>query len=158
MNPAVVGTAELSSPTFSSEWTLFREDELVCRGHRSDLRHPHVVEFDDGRQWRIERRNFDTIELTQDGVVLATATRTDPRGRWQIAGRTFSFDLRPESILRRRWLLIVGGQTVAVLRGGLLSFNRIAIDAALPVPLEGLWLAWAAIVHAWRAVGGPEEP
>lgn len=107
--------------------------------------------------WEIRRLSFDRLSLVEDGVLLAAATRTSPLGRWQIAGRTFSFDLKPDSIIRHRWLLIVGGQTVATLRGGALTFNHISIDTSLPVPLEGLWLAWAVMVHAWRAVGGPEE-
>lgn len=154
---SVVGRAELTSQPLSTAWTLFREGQLVCVGRRADLRHPHRIEFQDGRVWEIERLTFDTLALVEDGTQLAVATRTDPRGRWQIAGKTFSFDLKPDSIIRHRWSLIVGGQPVATLRGGLLTFNRIAIDTSLPVPLEGLWLAWAVMVHAWRAVGGPEE-
>lgn len=153
---SVLGHAELTSSPLSTVWTLHGDDELICIGRRSDLRRPHRIEFEDGRVWELERSSFDTISLVEDGVQLAVATRTDPRGRWQIAGPTFSFDLQPQSVLRHRWLLIVGGQTIATLRGGLLSFNTISVDTALPLPLEGLWLAWAAMVHPWRAVGGPE--
>lgn len=155
---AVLGRAELNSQPLSTIWTLSREGELVCVGKRGDLRHPHRIEFQDGRVWEIRRLTFDSIAIVEDGVQLAVASRTGPRGRWQIAGRTFSFDLEPQSVLRHRWLLEVGGQTVATIRGGVLSFNRIAVHTSLPVPLEGLWLAWAAVVHAWRAVGAPEEP
>ncbi len=154
---AVLGRAELTSQPLSTVWTLSRDDQLVCVGRRRDLRHPHRIEFQDGRIWEIERLTFDSIALIADGVQLAVATRTDPRGRWQIAGPTFSFDLHPQSVMRHRWTLSVGGQPVATIRGGLMSFNRMSIDTTLPVPLEALWLAWAAMVHAWRAAGGPER-
>ncbi len=153
----LVGTAQLTSTLFSPVWTLSRQGEVLCTGRRSDLRHPHTVRFSDGRTWTIERRSFDLVQVVENNTVLASATRLDVRGAWEISSQTFAFELRPRSFLRHRWDLIVGGQPIATLRGGLLTFNRMAVDATLPVPLEGLWLAWTVAVHTWRAVGGPDD-
>lgn len=106
----------------------------------------------DGRQWLIRPAGWGAVELVEGDLLLARAERRTWLGRvWDLTGESFGYELRARSMALRRWSIELGGGTIATLTGGLASFNRLKVEAGIPIPLETVMLSWHVIVRAWEA-------
>ena len=146
------GSGEMRSAFLSRDWELRKEGGLIAVGRRQVWRRTSEVELSDGRQWLISPAGWGTVELTERDDVLARGQRLNWVGRaWDLTGESFAYELRAQSMALRRWAIELGGGPVAHLNGGVASFNRLRIEANLPVPLEAVMLSWHIIVRAWEA-------
>lgn len=146
------GKGEMRSPWFSRTWKLTKDDTVIASAHRSVWRRTSEIQLPDGREWVIRPRGWGVVELVEDDQILARAERLSFLGRaWELTGQSFGYELRARSMALRRWSIELGGGQVAGLHGGVASFNRLTVDAGLPVPLEAVMLTWHVIVRAWEA-------
>jgi hypothetical protein len=146
------GSGEMRSTFFSRNWELRRDEGLLAVGHRHVWRRTSEIELNDGRHWLISPTGWGEIELTERDEVLARGERLNWIGRkWELTGESFGYELRANSMALRKWSIELGGGPVAQLNGGVASFNRLRIEANLPVPLEAVMLSWHIIVRAWEA-------
>ncbi len=142
----------MRSPLFSRTWELGQNDRLIASAHRSVWRRTSEISLPDGRQWLIKPAGWGVVELVEGEVPLARAERRNWLGRiWDLTGESFGYELRARSMTLRRWSIELGGGAIATLVGGVASFNRLRVDAGLPVPLEAVMLSWHVIVRAWEA-------
>jgi len=146
------GTGDMRSTLFSRAWELRKDGALIAVASRRVWRRTSEIELSDGRQWLISPSGWGIVELTARDEVLAKAERANWLGRaWDLTGESFGYDLRAQSMALRKWTIELGGGPVARLDGGVASFNRLRIEANLPVPLEAVMLSWHIIVRAWEA-------
>ena len=146
------GNGVMRSTFFSRNWELRKEGGLIAVGHRHVWRRTSEIELNDGRRWSISPVGWGVVELTERDEVLARGERLTWLGRkWELTGESFGYELRAQSMALRRWLIELGGAPIARLDGGVASFNRLRIEANLPVPLEAVMLSWHIIVRAWEA-------
>jgi hypothetical protein len=93
--------------------------------------------------------------LDADGEELARITRTSWFGRhWEISSKRWAYDLESDP-RPRRWQITVGGTSVAQISGSLVSYNRVAVEAPLGVPILVIALAWHVIARPWEAAAAP---
>jgi len=146
------GGGELRSTLFSRAWELRKDGALIAVGRKHVWQRTSEIELTDGRHWIISPGGWGMVELTERDEVLARAARQTWLGRaWDLTGESFGYELRARSMTLRRWSIELGGGEVARLDGGVASFNRLRIQADLPVPLEAVMLSWHIIVRAWEA-------
>jgi hypothetical protein len=146
------GVGEMRSPLFSRAWELRKDGGLIAVGRRHVWRRTSEIELSDGRAWLISPNGWGIVELTERDEVLARAERQSWLGRaWDLTGESFAYELRAQSMALRKWSIELGGGPVAHLEGGLASFNRVRIEANLPLPLEAVMISWHIIVRAWEA-------
>ena len=146
------GTGEMRSPLFSRAWELRKDGGLVAVGRRFVWRRTSEIELNDGRHWLISPAEWGVVELRERDELLARAERENWLGRaWELTGESFGYELVAQSMALRKWSIELGGGPVARLDGGVASFNRLRIEANLPVPLEAVMLSWHIIVRAWEA-------
>lgn len=137
---------------FSDEWSLEREGVKLARAHRYPRQHFSRIALPDGTIWILHPERWGLVQAEEEGVPFARATRVTWSGRrWEIAGVGFSHDLLSHSLLRRRWSLEVGNEPVVDIRGTPFSYNRLDVEAVIPVPLVAVLLAWHVICRAWEA-------
>jgi len=146
------GSGEMRSTLFSRAWELRKEGALLAVGRRHVWRRTSEIELNDGRHWLISPNGWGIVDLTERDEVLARGERLNWIGRaWDLTGESFGYELRAQSMAQRKWSIQLGGGPVARLEGGVASFNRVRIEANLPVPLEAVMLSWHIIVRAWEA-------
>jgi|SRR3990170_488821 hypothetical protein len=146
------GTGELRSTLFSRAWELHKDGALIAAGRRYVWRRTSEVELIDGRHWLISPGGWGIVELTEGDEMLARGERQSWLGRaWDLTGESFGYQLRARSMTLRKWSIELGGGEVARLDGGVASFNRLRIEAHLPIPLEVVMLSWHIVVRAWEA-------
>jgi hypothetical protein len=146
------GSGEMRSAFLSRDWELRKDGGLIAVGRRQVWRRTSEIELSDGRHWLIRPAGWGTVELTERDDVLARGERLNWIGRaWDLSGESFAYELRAQSMALRKWTIELGGGPVAHLNGGVASFNRLRIEANLPVPLEAIMLSWHIIVRAWEA-------
>jgi hypothetical protein len=142
----------MRSSFFSRNWELRKDGGLIAVGHRRPWRRTSEVELNDGRLWLISPAGWGVVQLTEREEVLASAERQNWLGRaWDLTGESFGYELRARSMTLRKWSIELGGGEIARLGGGAASFNRLRIEADLPLPLEAIMLSWHIIVRAWEA-------
>ena len=61
----------------------------------------------------------------------------------------------PSDASPRRWRIEVGGSPLAEIRGSLISYNTVTIDAPLAIPTAVAVLAWHVIARPWEAAAAP---
>jgi hypothetical protein len=146
------GSGEMRSSLFSRTWELRKDGGLIAVGRRHVWRRTSEIELTDGRHWLIRPGGWGVVELTERDSVLARGERRNWLGRvWDLTGESFGYELRARSMALRKWSIELGGGVVARLDGGVASFNRLRIEADLPIPLEAAMLSWHIIVRAWEA-------
>jgi hypothetical protein len=146
------GSGEMRSTFFSRNWELRKEGGLIAVARRQVWRRTSEVELNDGRRWLISPAGWGEVQLTERDEVLARGERLTWLGRqWELTGESFGYELRATSMALRKWSIELGGGPVARLDGGVASFNRVRIEANLPVPLEAVMLSWHIVVRAWEA-------
>jgi hypothetical protein len=142
----------MRSTFLSRTWELRKDGGLIAVGRRYVWRRTSEIELNDGRHWLIEPNGWGIVELTEGDEALARGERLNWLGRaWELTGESFGYELQAKSMALRRWSVQLAGAQVAHLDGGIASFNRLHIDAHLPIPLEAVMLSWHIIVRAWEA-------
>lgn len=152
----VYGTAELSSPLMSNRWLLRSGDEAVAELRRFGRLHISRMYLPTGEQAVLAPHEQSVVQaLDSEGGELARITRRSWLGRhWEIASKRWAYDLESDP-RPRRWQITVGGTSVAQISGSLVSYNRVAIDAPLGVPILVVALAWHVIARPWEAAAAP---
>ncbi|MGZ8785814.1 MAG: hypothetical protein ACXW1Y_09670 [Acidimicrobiia bacterium] len=146
------GSGEMRSALFSRTWELRKAGSLIAVGRRHVWQRRSEVALIDGRRWLISPTGWGVGALTEWDEVLARGERQNWLGRaWGLNGESFGYELRARSMTLRKWSIDLGGGEIARLDGGVASFNRMRIEADLPLPLEAVMLSWHIIVRAWEA-------
>jgi hypothetical protein len=152
----VYGTAELSSPLMSNRWLLRSGDQDVAELRRFGRLHISRIYLPSREEAVLTPHGRSVVQaLDSDGQELARITRTSWFGRhWEIASKRWAYDLESDP-RPRRWQITVGGTSVAQISGSLVSYNRVAVDAPLGVPILVVALAWHVIARPWEAAAAP---
>ena len=150
------GEAQLVSPWFSNHWSLLSHNVEIARLRRFPRLHISAVQFPDGAEWTIEPDGFSVVKAVDaDGAEVARITRRSWWGRrWDVTGTGFAYELVSDPI-PRRWRIEVGGSALAEIRGSLISYNTVTIDAPLSIPTAVAVLAWHVIARPWEAAAAP---
>lgn len=152
----VYGQGQLRSPLGSSRWRLFANDDEIAQLRRLGRLHISRIQLPSGEEATLTPDDRSAVvALDGNGNELARITRTSWFGRrWEITSQKWAYELvsdpRP-----RRWHITVGGTPVAQITGSLVSYNRVAVDAPLGVPLLVIALAWHVIARPWEAAAAP---
>lgn len=144
------------SPWFSNRWSIFNNGVEIARLRRLPRLHISAAQFPDGTEWTIEPDGFAVVKAVDaHGVEVARITRRSWWGRrWDITGPGFAYELVSHPI-PRRWNIGVGGSPLAEIRGSLISYNTVTIDAPLTIPTAVGVLAWHVIARPWEAAAAP---
>ncbi len=152
----IYGAAELRSPFMSNRWRLLGGDGEIATLRRMGRLHISRLYLPDGEEAVLspEQRSM-VVALDAEGGELARITRTSWFGRhWEISSKRWAYELESDP-RPRRWQITVGSTPVAQITGSLLSYNRVAVDAPLGVPLLVVALAWHVIARPWEAAAAP---
>ncbi len=154
--PHILGHAELTSPWFSNQWRLLADTGEIARIVRLGRLYASAVTLADGDQWLIEPCGTGEVRVVeQDLGETARITRRSWLGRrWEIVGRNFLYDL-VSLPTPRRWTIGLGGAVITDLKGSLISYNHVDIDAQLNMPVEAILLAWHVVARPWEAIAAP---
>ena len=152
----VYGKLELRSPWFNSRWELRQDDQRLARLQRLGRLYVSRVELPDGCRWMLEPHGTGVVRaVNSDGTEIARVERLSWLGRrWNLVSQAFNYELdshpRP-----RAWAITIGGATIAEIRGSLVSYNKVRVNALLGVPLAAVLLAWHVIARPWEAAAEP---
>jgi len=150
------GEAHLVSPWFSNRWSLFNHNVEIARLRRIPRLYISTAQFPDGTEWTIEPDGYAVVKAVDtDDVEVARITRRSWWGRrWDVVGTGFAYELVSDPI-PRRWRIEVGGSPLAEIKGSLISYNTVTIDAPLSIPTAVIVLAWHVIARPWEAAAAP---
>ncbi len=150
------GEATLSSPWFSNSWRIINQGTELARMRRFPRLHLSAVQLADGTEWTIEPDGFAVVRaIDTHGLEVARITRRSWWGRhWDVTGTGFAYELTSHPV-PRRWIVAVGGAPVAEIRGSLISYNTVDIDAPLTMPTVAAVLAWHVIARPWEQAAAP---
>jgi len=150
------GEARLTSPWFSNNWRLMSTGVEVARLRRFPRRHVSLVRLLDGTEWLIQPDGFSVVKAVDaNGLEVGRITRRSWWGRhWEVTGAGFAYELTSHP-MPRRWHIAVGGSPIAEIKGSLISYNTVTIDAPLTVPTVAAVLAWHVIARPWEAAAAP---
>lgn len=151
------GDAHLESPWFSNHWRLMNQGIELARLRRFPRLHVSAVQLADGTEWILEPDGFAVVKaVDSEGNEVGRVTRRSWWGRrWDVTGPGFSYELVSHPV-PRRWRVEVGGSTFAEIRGSLISYNTVTIDAPLSLPTAAAVLAWHVIARPWEAAAAPK--
>jgi hypothetical protein len=151
------GIAELRSPPLSPIWRMTRGEATLATARRYPRQHFSRIALADGTIWILHPERWGVVQAVEDEAPFARATRNTWSGRhWEVGGVGFSYELRPRSLLFRRWSLHVGNEPVVNLRGRFFSYNRMQVEVVVPVPLVAVLLSWHVIVRSWEAAASSQ--
>lgn len=150
------GEAHLNSPWFSNHWRLTNQGMELARLRRFPRLHVTAVRLEDGTEWTLEPDGFAVVKAVDaEGTEVGRVTRRSWWGRrWDLTGPGFSYELVSHPI-PRRWIVEVGGSPFAEIKGSLVSYNTVTIDAPLSLPTTAAVLAWHVIARPWEAAAAP---
>ncbi len=150
------GEAHLLSNWFSNDWRIENMGTQVARLRRFPRLHVSAVQLVDGTEWTLEPDGFAVVKaVDSQGTEVGRVTRRSWWGRrWDVTGPGFNYELVSHPV-PRRWNIDVGGSTVAEIRGSLVSYNTVTIDAPLSLPTVAAVLAWHVIARPWEAAAAP---
>lgn len=150
------GEAQLVSPWFSNNWSLFNNGIEIARMRRFPRLHVSAVQLADGTEWTIEPAGVAVVRAVDvNEVEVARIVRRSWWGRrWEVTGTGFAYELVSHPV-PRRWHFAVGGSPLAEIRGSLVSYNSVTIDAPLTIPTVAAVLAWHVIARPWEAAAAP---
>ena len=152
----VYGNLELRSPWFDNRWELRQGDQRLARLQRLGRLYVSRVELPDGCQWMLEPHGTGVVRAVDaDGTEIGRVERLSWLGRrWNLVSQTFNYELdshpRP-----RAWAITIGGATLAEIRGSLVSYNKVDVNAMIGVPMVAVLLAWQVIARPWEAAAEP---
>ena len=150
------GEGHLTSDWFSNEWTLTSGDTVIAYLRRFPRNYISAVQLADGIEWVLAPDGYAVVRATDEsGAEVGRVTRRSWWGRrWDITGPGFAYELVSHPI-PRRWQIQVGGAEFAEIRGSLVSYNTVTIDAPLSLPTAAAVLAWHVIARPWEAAAAP---
>lgn len=152
----VYGRAELVSLPMSNRWRLVANGADVAHLRRFARLHISRMGLPDGTEVVLAPAGHSVVHaVAGDGTELARITRLSWFGRrWEVTSKTWAYELvshpRP-----RRWYVAIGGTPVADIRGSVLSYNKVLVDAQLGIPILVLALAWHVVARPWEAAAAP---
>lgn len=154
--PVILGSARMRSPLFSNLWVLTADGDELARLRRFPREHLSRGELADGTGITLAPLGWGTVRATSsEGDELGRIDRRSWWGRrWEITAPGFQVELMSRT-LPRRWAMTVGGEPIAELAGGMLSYNRLDIFTSLNVPVVATLLAWQVISRPWEAAAYP---
>ena len=152
----ITGSAQLESSLFSNLWELHDSNGVIATVRRFGKMHVSTARLADGTEWLIEPAGWGTVRVMDDDYEVAKITRLSMWGRrWNIEGFGFAYQLvsdpRPRS-----WHLEIGSNPLAQFRGGLFSYNSLAIETGLSVPVAAILLVWHVVARPWEAAAAPK--
>jgi len=152
------GEATLTSPWFSNHWRLMNQGTELARLRRFPRLHISAAQLADGTEWIIEPDGFAAVRAIDTfGQEVARITRRSWWGRrWDITGSGFAYQLISHPV-PRRWIVAVGGSPFAELKGSLVSYNTVTIDAPLTIPTVAAILAWHVVARPWEQAAAPRS-
>lgn len=150
------GEARLLSPWFSNNWVLMNQGLQLARMRRFPRLYISLAQLSDGTQLTLQPDGFAVVKAVDaNGNEVGRVTRRSWWGRrWDITGPGFSYELVSHP-MPRRWKIEVGGSAFAEIRGSLISYNTVTIDAPLSLPALVGVLAWHVIARPWEAAAAP---
>ena len=152
----VYGKVELRSPWFSNRWRVLKDGAEICRLTRFGRIYTSVVRQPDGTRWVLDPHGNGVVRaLDADGNEFARVVRRSWFGRrWDLLSPAWNFKLvshrRP-----RAWSIDIGGATAVEIRGSLISYNKVDVNAMIGVPLAAVLLGWHVIARPWEAIAEP---
>lgn len=155
----VYGHVQLRSPWFSNRWRLLRDDGTeVLRMQRLGRVYTTIVTQADDTEWVLDPHGAGVVRaLDDDGKEFARVVRRSWIGRrWDLLSPAWNYELvshpRP-----RAWSIDIGGASAAEIRGSLVSYNKVDVNAMIGVPLAAVLLGWHVIARPWEAIAEPAE-
>jgi hypothetical protein len=152
----VYGKVQLRSPWFSNRWVLMRDGVEICHLQRLGRVYSSVVSLPGGSRWVFDPHGNGVVRaLDADGNEFARVVRRSWMGRrWDLVSQAWNYELvsRPRP---RSWGIEIGGSPLAEIRGSLVSYNRVDVNAMIGVPLAAVLLGWHVIARPWEAVAEP---
>ena len=151
----VYGHVDIRSPWFSSRWRVERDGETVCTLQRLGRIYTTVVDREDSR-WILDPHGTGVVRaIDGEGREFGRVVRRSWVGRrWDLVSQSWNYELvsdpRPRS-----WGIRVGGAPAASIRGSLVSYNRVKVDALIGVPLVAVLLSWHVVARPWEAIAEP---
>lgn len=152
----VYGNVQLVSPWFSNRWRLMRGGDEVCRLERLGRIYTSIVTFPDGTKWMLDPHGNGVVRaIDREGKEFARVVRRSWLGRrWDLLSQGWNYELashpRPRS-----WAIEIGGAPAAEIRGSLVSYNRVNVNAMIGVPVAAVLLGWHVIARPWEAIAEP---
>ena len=148
----VEGALTASSHWMSPVWQFSHEDSPFARAERSTRDRKSVITFSDDTVWELVHDGWKRVKAVEAGTDMGVAERVDVTGRhWTLECGLTHLHLLADSMWRRAWTIGPPGASLARIHGGRLNYNTIAVDAAAPVPVASVLLAFQIIVRAWEA-------
>jgi hypothetical protein len=155
--PSIVGSCRFDSRTFSNRWTLHRDGQVIAELRRDPTRHTSSGMFADGTSFVLVPNGWGTVEILVEGSPIGRIDRRSWWGRrWEIGGSGFGCDLTSDP-LPRRWTFRLGGEPIARLAGGLISYNRLDVVTHMTLPAHAVILAWHVLARPWEAAAAPRS-
>ena len=154
----VYGKVQLRSPWFSSKWRLLQDGKEIARLHRLGRVYTTVVFLPGGARWVLDPHGNGVVRaLDSQGNEFGRVVRRSWLGRrWDLLSPSWNYELvshpRP-----RAWAIEIGGAPMADIRGSLISYNRVDVNAMIGVPLAAVLLSWHVIARPWEAIAEPGE-
>ena len=156
--PMIMGEAELVSGLFSNEWQLVQHGEVLARAIRRPRNSYTRVTLKDGTRWTLQPDGWGVVRAVEKDVPFARATRESFWGnRWEISGLGFTYRLKHDGPVPRRWALEVGSEPAAWLRGSTVNYNRVRFKAPSSIPISAGLLAWHVVARPWEAAAFAPE-
>lgn len=151
----IYGKVQLRSHWFSNRWQVEQNGTVLCNLHRLGRIYTTVVSRPDGR-WILDPHGNGVVRaLDSEGKEFGRAVRRSWFGRrWDLVSQAWNYDLvshhRP-----RAWAIEIGGAPAVEIRGSLVSYNRVDVNAMIGVPLAAVLLGWHVIARPWEALAEP---
>ncbi len=152
----IYGNVELRSPWFSNRWRVTRDNTEICSVQRLGRIYTSIVTFPSGAKWVFDPHGNGVVRaLDAEGKEFARVVRRSWLGRrWDLLSYGWNYELashpRPRS-----WAIEIGGAPAAEIRGSLVSYNRVGVNAMIGVPLAAVLLGWHVIARPWEAIAEP---
>ena len=152
----VYGNVQMTSPWFSNKWRVLRDGNEIARVQRLGRIYSSVVALPDGSRWLFDPHGNGVVRaLDDDGHEFARIVRRSWLGRrWDIVSPMWNFELASHA-RPRSWGIEIGGAPAAELKGSLVSYNHVVINAMIGVPLAAVLLGWHVIARPWEAIAEP---
>ncbi|MCJ7724855.1 MAG: hypothetical protein MUP76_00495 [Acidimicrobiia bacterium] len=122
---------------------------------RIPRQHVSEVSLDDGTNIRLEPDGWGTVVAREGDKEWGRIVRRSWWGRrWDLISPTFGYTITSDP-LPRRWTIRVGNEPVGRLSGGLLSYNRLTVQADVAVSVLPLVMSWHVLARPWEAAAAP---
>lgn len=154
--PTVVGSAEMTSRWFSNRWALRQGDRELASVRRLGRIYVSAADLGEGGRLLIEPCGQGTVHAVDaaDEEVARIERRSWLGRRWEISGFGFQYELLSDP-RPRKWHIAVSNAPIADITGSLASYNHVAIECGLALPVPAVLLAWHVVARPWEAAAEP---